>query len=203
MRTECRRMRVAGTAAALAGALLLALPAGSLAAGEFTEVPIPTADAQPVDIIAGGDGNLWYTESHTSTITRLTPSGTTREFAFSGASPNQLGVAQDGNVFFSDRSSFGGNSAHRVGRIKPLGAIKFFSIPSTNSFPGGLHAGPDGNLWIAEGFTPAKIGKFLPGGLGGNPPVVTEFNSPATIGDVTAGIEGNMWFVEGGNSFAG
>jgi streptogramin lyase len=182
----------------VASALLLALPGAGLAAGQFTEFPIPTANAQALDIIAGGDGNLWYTESHTVTIGRITPNGTTREFAFSGAAPQQLGVAQDGNVWFSVH----GVNAHSVARIKPLGAIKFFAIPSTDSYPGGLHAGPDGNLWIAEGFSPPKIGKLGPGGLGGNPPVITEADSPATIGDITAGIDGNMWFAEAGNTFA-
>src|SRR4051794_13708700 len=194
MRTGCRRTRGAGVAAALASALLLVLPAGSLAAGQYTEVPIPTANAQPVDIIAGGDGNLWYTESQTSTVARITPSGTTREFAFLGSVPNRLGLAPDGNVFFSDRSSPVSTTTHRAGRIQPLGAIKFFSIPSTNSVPGGPHAGADGNLGIAEGFSPAKTGRLGPGGLGGNPRVITEDNPPATIGDITAGIDGNMWF---------
>jgi virginiamycin B lyase len=82
-----RKMRRIGTKRIVAGAVgllsavLLASPAGALAAGAMTEFPIPTANALPSDIIAGGDGNLWYTESNTSTIARITPSGTTREFS--------------------------------------------------------------------------------------------------------------------------
>src|SRR4051794_8455233 len=154
--------RIAAVAVGLASAVVLASPAGALAAGAMIEFPIPTANAQPDDIVAGGDGSLWFTESHTSTIGRISPSGTIREFAFTGSVPSQLGLAQDGSVFFGDRA----NNTHRVGRIKPLGAVKFFSVPSADSFPGGLEAGPDGNLWIAEGFSPAKVGHLDPGGFG-------------------------------------
>jgi streptogramin lyase len=192
---RARRTWRSGTAIVVACALSLALPAGALATGEITEFPIPTAGSQPQDIITGGDGNLWFTEFQTPGIGRLTPAGTMREFIYSSSSsaPDELAVAQDGNVWFGDRT------LHRVGRIKPLGAIRFFATPTTNSSVGGLAAGPDGNLWVSEGFTPTKIGRLGPGGLGGNPPVMTETTAPATIADVAAGIDGNMWFVESSN----
>jgi streptogramin lyase len=189
MRRECRRTWGAWTAAAFAGALFLALPSGALAAaGDFTEFPIPTAGTQSPDIITGGDGNLWFTE-HTPGIARMTPSGITREFIYSTSTPTNLAVAQDGNVWFSDPQF------HRVGRIKPLGAIKFFATPTNDAFPSGLEAGP-GALWITEGFTPPNLGRLGPGGLGGNPPAIVNVSSPTKIGDIAAGIDGNMWFTE-------
>jgi streptogramin lyase len=189
---QSRRTRGVGLAVA---ALLLVLPAVARAAtGDITEFPIPTANTQPEDIVSGGDGNLWFTETQTPGIGRMTPAGTLREFQYApSSSPSRLAVAQDGNVWFGDRF------AHRVGRIKPLGAIKFFTPPSGNNATiGGMAAGIDGNLWISEGFTPAKIGKLPPGGFGGVT-AITEIDAPASIVDVAAGADGSLWALKSSN----
>jgi serine/threonine protein kinase len=43
-------------------------------AGSITEFDVPTANSQPLEITAGPDGNLWFTD-HVSAIGRITPSG--------------------------------------------------------------------------------------------------------------------------------
>src|SRR5262249_11211114 len=55
------------------------------------------------------------------------------------------------------------------GRITPAGAIAEFPIPTPGSFPAGITAGPDGNLWFAAFRT---IGRITPAG------VITEFPVP-------------------------
>ena len=59
------------------------------------------------------------------------------------------------------------------GLAGPLAAqtITEFPIPTAGSYPGGITAGPDGNLWFAEG-TAQKIGRITTAG------VVTEFPIP-------------------------
>jgi virginiamycin B lyase len=55
-----------------------------------------------------------------------------------------------------------------------------------------LAAGPDGNIWFSE-FKAGRIGRITPQG------VVTEFALPrpnSGPGDITAGADGAMWFVE-------
>src|SRR6185312_1287641 len=44
-----------------------------------------------------------------------------------------------------------------------VGKITEYSIPTKASFPEGITAGPDGNLWFTE-FKGHKIGRMTPGG---------------------------------------
>ena len=69
--------------------------------------------------------------------------------------------------------------------------ITEFSVPTAGSFPSGITAGPDGNLWFAES-AGNKIGRITPTGA------VTEFSLPASSGltGITAGPDGNLWFTE-------
>jgi virginiamycin B lyase len=70
--------------------------------------------------------------------------------------------------------------------------ITEFAIPTPDSGPRALAAGPDGNIWFSE-FNTSKIGRITPKGE------ITEFELPrpnSGPGDITAGADGNMWFVE-------
>jgi len=67
-----------------------------------------------------------------------------------------------------------------------------FEIPTPDSGPRALAAGPDGNVWFSE-FKASKIGRITPAGA------ITEFDLPrpnSGPGDITAGADGAMWFVE-------
>src|SRR5262249_55150599 len=71
--------------------------------------------------------------------------------------------------------------------------------PTAGSFPRGIAAGPDGNLWFAEGAA-NQIGRITPDG------VITEFPIPTAssvpIG-ITAGPDGALWFTEPGSNQIG
>src|SRR5262245_26204002 len=81
-----------------------------------------------------------------------------------------------------------------------------FPIPQTNHgiFLGGITTGPDGNLWFTEwsscisspsGCPRDAIGRITTSG------VVTDFPLPAgsTARGITAGPDGNVWFVASGS----
>src|SRR5439155_597612 len=76
------------------------------------------------------------------------------------------------------------------GRGSPL-HIREFQIPTPFSFPDGITAGPDGNLWFTEGFAD-KIGRITTAGE------ITEFPLTALSFPygITAGPDGNLWFTE-------
>jgi DNA-binding beta-propeller fold protein YncE len=66
---------------------------------------------------------------------------------------------------------------------------------TAGSYPFGITAGPDGNLWFTEEIG-NRIGRITPLG------VVTQFSITAGAGPagITAGPDGNLWFTEvGGN----
>jgi streptogramin lyase len=71
--------------------------------------------------------------------------------------------------------------------------INEFTVPTANSRPNGITAGPDGNLWFTEAGS-SKIGRITPAGT------ITEFpnlSSPLmSPGGITAGPDGNIWFTE-------
>jgi streptogramin lyase len=75
-----------------------------------------------------------------------------------------------------------------------IGTITEFGLPTPNSVPEGITAGPDGNLWFAEyAFGKGnQIGRMTPAGT------LTEFAATANSGPfwVTAGPDANMWFTE-------
>ncbi len=77
----------------------------------------------------------------------------------------------------------------------PVGSITEFPIPTANSQPAGIAAGPGGNLWFTE--EAGKIGRISPSGT------ITEFPVPtpnSQLQEIAAGPGGNLWFTEfGGN----
>ena len=86
-------------------------------------------------------------------------------------------------------SAYNGNN---IGRITTAGVITEFPISTAPSFPGGITAGPDGNVWFAENYG-NNIGRITTAG------VITEFPVPTAASmpnRITAGPDGNLWFTE-------
>ncbi len=142
-------------------------------AGVITEFALPpTPNNTPIgpnDIVAGPDGNLWFTESNSAQIGRITPTGTITEFAltFSGGSrPNGITAGPDGNLWFVEDGG-------RIGRITTAGVItEVYALPPANGLRG-ITAGPDGALWFTEVYA-NKIGRICPPQTANNnPPTIT------------------------------
>ncbi|MBA2287349.1 MAG: protein kinase [Ktedonobacteraceae bacterium] len=77
--------------------------------------------------------------------------------------------------------------------VTPPASITEFLIPTADSRPGGITAGPNGNLWFTEDYG-NKIGRISPSGT------ITEFLIPTAQSypiEITAGPDGNLWFTEG------
>ncbi|MCX6021186.1 MAG: Ig-like domain-containing protein, partial [Chloroflexi bacterium] len=108
------------------------------------------------------------------------------EFGVSpGASPRQLALGSDGNIWFTE---FGLN---KIGRITTTGSVTEFALPA-GSQPLGITSGPDGALWFTESGT-NKIGQITTAGT------ITEFNVPTGAGlpnAITTGPDGALWFTE-------
>ncbi len=81
--------------------------------GTVTEYSLPEY-SEPNAIVAGADGNLWFTESNTNKIGRVTPSGTITEYALPKESyPLRITSGPDDNLWFTDYSS------RKIGKITP------------------------------------------------------------------------------------
>ena len=155
------------------------------------EFPVDAERAAPASIVAGPDGNLWFTEPGAGNIGRSTPTGSVIEFAVPGAddegagtpSPEVIAVGPDRNLWFTDES------AARIGRITPAGQISTFAVGAETI---GITAGTDGAMWFTQ--LSDKIGRITTGG------VLSEFDVPLDVaGDavrITRGPDGNLWFTE-------
>ena len=152
-----------------------------------------TLPASPVEIAAGPDGNLWFTEVDGDAIGRITPSGVVTEFLdgiSSGSGPLGITPGPDGNLWFTEYD------AGRIGRITPAGVVTEFSEGITaGSSPRSIVTGADGNLWYTD-TNGRRIGRITPAG------VVTEFSIDTGFGGgpnaIALGPDGNVWWTEPG-----
>jgi streptogramin lyase len=198
------------------------LEARSLLALSVTSFPIPMVElVKPTGITTGPDGNLWFIESGSGRIGRMTPSGALSQFPVSalppadlppGAPPSQgpesIVAGPDGALWFTGIPG-------EVGRITTSGDVSEFAVPSVPP-PSGSSAGSpnspapltaitvgsDGALWFTG--VPGEVGRMTTSG------VVTEFpvpaiptpagsapgtaGSPVTLQAIVTGPDGALWF---------
>jgi len=83
--------------------------------------------------------------------------------------------------------------------LTPTPTFYEFSIPTVNSDPNWIAAGPDGNMWFTEA-NANNIARITPAG------VVTEFAVPtanAGLWGIISGSDGRLWFTETSSSKIG
>lgn len=157
---------------------------------QFKDFTVPTANSAPLAIVAGKDGNLWFTEAGVGAnkIGQLSTAGAFKEFAIPTPASNPTGIAMgpDGNLWFTE------HDARKIGKITPMGEVTEFLIPSGNT-PGRIATGADGNLWFTEAGAANSIGRITPLGQVSEYPVPSKASDPY---DIVAGADGNLWFTE-------
>jgi hypothetical protein len=117
-----------------------------------------TTNSAPDQIVAGPDGNLWFTEQkNPGRIGRITTSGAVSEFSVGLTLNMQLeGIASagDGSLWFTESAAPG-----QLGRVTVLGGItEYASGLTAASTPLRATGGPDGNVWFTENANPGRIG---------------------------------------------
>jgi virginiamycin B lyase len=154
----------------------------------FTEFAVPTANSAPVDIVAGPDGALWFSEGLGNKIGRVTTSGVITEYPLptGNSVPNSIALGPDGALWFTEFNAITGTSG--IGRITTSGTV--IGYPLSGIYPQNIAAGPDGALWFTEhGYS---IGRITTKGNVTEFPVSTR-GFPVSI---TGGPDGGLWFTE-------
>jgi streptogramin lyase len=140
----------------------------------------------PVDVSAGPDGNIWFTNYGNDSIGRVTPGGTVTSFTDSRISePTGITAGPDGNLWFTNA----GNDS--IGRITTTGDIETFTDPSISS-PGSIVASPqpnDGALFFVNQGT-SSVGRITVSGA------VSAFDDSRFNGveSLVPGPDGYLWY---------
>ena len=131
---------------------------------------VTSPHSSPSKIIAGPDGNVWFTEPGIGAIGRFTPSGALTEFAVP-ASPSAASTPADiAPVPCSNALAFTDPGTSSIGVITTSGTITEYPLPTENSDPRGISPGPNGSLWFTEAGA-SQIGRItgIASAVGGVP----------------------------------
>jgi len=159
-----------------------------------TPIPITSyADASiksPIDIAAGPDGALWFTNAGNDSIGRITTSGAVTNYTDSSiASPDGITSGPDGALWFTNARS------NTIGRITTAGTVSHFSGAGINS-PFDIVSGPDGALWFTNNGN-NTIGRITTAGVVSNFKT-TAFGAVSYPDGIAAGPDGALWFANTG-----
>jgi len=116
--------------------------------------------AQPEQITAGPDGNMWVSLSGTTDdLAKVTPAGAITYYDLGGASGlGALTVGPDGNLWATISTG--------VVKIPPANPTNETSFPIGGFIDArGIDLGPDGNLWAASGDKVYRIPAANPAGF--------------------------------------
>jgi virginiamycin B lyase len=144
----------------------------------------------PTGIVAGPDGNLWFTEKGNGGMGKIgwmTPAGVVVNEKDVGGStaPTGITVGPDGALWFTEQGT------NRIGRITAAGTVTDH-FPTTGSGPTSITLGPDGNFWFTEAGS-GTIGRMTPAGVATSFPLPTAGSNPSGL---VVGADGALWFAE-------
>jgi hypothetical protein len=112
------------------------------------------------DITAGPDGALWFAETGSGKIGRITTGGTITEFPFFAPStPNNITTGPNGGLWFTTSAAPLGEAAGSSPWLASSRARPLYPPPQFRL--GGIAAGPDGGLRFTE-TTANRIAPFSP-----------------------------------------
>lgn len=161
-----------------------------------------TAIGEADDIVAGPDGNVWYsttTGPYGPALIRITPDGVQTPFPLPSGDgpPTAVAVGPDGNMWFASTGGF-------IGEFSATGAVTQYSIP-TQGYESVVHLviGSDGALWFTQDLSTTPnyagwVGISTVGRIAANG-AVTFYPLASGTGDardVVLGPDGNLWFTE-------
>lgn len=146
-------------------------------------------------IVAGPDGNLWFTEGDANSVARLTTTGAVTEYGIPTAAsgPGGIAVGPDGNLWFAEVS------ANKVASMTTRGVFTEYALPAGTEFMYARVAAGLGGIWftIMSSGQPARtVARISTQGA------VTEYSPPsdgsdlAAAYDIAAGPDGSIWFTD-------
>jgi virginiamycin B lyase len=144
-------------------------------------------------ITKGPDGALWFTQTGTNEIGRITTTGSVTEFSVPTANsgPEAIVTGPDDALWFTEYC------AGKIGRLTTSGSFTEYSVPlfgsSVYSGPIGITVGSDNALWFTDQCGD-DVGRMTTSGAFTETGIPTAYSYPGLI---AAGPDGALWFTEG------
>jgi hypothetical protein len=197
------RIRIALLLApALAALCCLTAPAGAAPLGEIDYLP---TQLSAFGIAAGPEGDVWVAGGES--IAKIATGGSATVLTLLNTSELPAGrivTGSEGDMWYS-KAGIGGE----IGRITPSGEIATFDSEAKHAARW-MTLGPEGAVWftagviglkkVGEEYESSAIGRITPAGQ------ATEFtaglSAKSLLGQITAGPDGDLWFVNDGNPYA-
>lgn len=173
-------------------AIVVMCAAGSIRLGAQTATfyPVPSANSGLYGIAAGTDGSIWFTESVTNQIGRLTVGTGTTEFT---VPPPASGAAYLGDITRGPDGAMWFGEVADIGRIDTAGNVTHFF--TGGGPPGGtwMTTGPNGTIWSTQGYG------YLEGvDISGKPIASFTLGLDSSLGDLAFGPDGTLWVIVAG-----
>jgi streptogramin lyase len=164
----------------------------------------PSSTSTPYGIVAGPDGNMWFTEEFSGNIGLFNPGTSTfTEYTLGLGEETGIVSGPDGTLWFLLPDDVNATSSSAtVASIGTNGTgFRSYQNFSADFVQTSITAGPDGNLWITEGTEgPGKIAQVSTiGSTYEFSPTTTNTLGPVSI---TTGPDGNLWFLNAGEVVA-
>jgi len=158
--------------------------------GDSWERFLLARSVDPFRIVAGPDGNMWFTDTGSNAIVQITMAGAVNSFPLNDASsPVDITVGPDKALWFTDEGLY-------IGRMTIGGVLTRYSLAQFGVYPQFIASGPDGNLWFTgKGCSTGCVGRITTSGVIN---VYSIGDSKLRPQGITAGPDGNIWFVDSG-----
>jgi streptogramin lyase len=174
----------------------------------FSQIALDTANSSTTGITVGPDHNLWFIDSGTNSIGRMTTSGQVKEYPLPSSYRCDLHEAEittgsDGALWFVEDGY--ADYVAAIGRITTSGEIREYPLPRNAARPLSIVAGSDGALWFTENSV-GSIGRLTTSGRFSQFTIPMQAFAPSILPapvDITTSPDGALWFTDASTNAIG
>ncbi len=147
-------------------------------------------------LITGPDGNVWFTGSSSGGgvyVGKLDISTGAVTFYAGGSaySAGAIAAGSDGKIYYTYQTSGSPSNSYLKSLDPSTGTITTVQTYDTYSNLGVMATGPDGRLYVGDGYYKLIYGISLTGGTNNT------ISMSTTIADIASGSDGNLWVASG------
>ena len=148
---------------------------------------------RPWRITPGPDGNLWFTDTNSDMIGKITPDGQVTEYPIGdGKVPYDIVAGRDGNLWFTE------NVNDKTGAVNTGGElIHEYYAPGVDARPTGITVAPNGDIWWVDSGAGQDVENDVSHLTKGGEVINHQLYPCACFGiGITVGPDAKLWAVE-------